>query len=560
MNRLMRSTKIARIYDSQAGMALATVLLIGLIMTLLVTATMAFAVNSLDLSRRDQDWNAALAAAEAGVDDYLYRLNRIDAYWQYSATNPPPPAVDVNDAFTQWVPVPGDANDAKFRYKVDSTSFATDGSIKLTSTGLVRNSTRTVHTTLRRRNFLDYLYFTDYETVDPAAYDTALGYPFNATTAQQECALHFYDPPGRDPQCRDINFISADVINGPLHSNDAILIAGNPRFLGATSTSWNDPAVPPKRWRKNPCCSSTPVFARAGDPKYDLPLEIPPSNTALKSYTDPALGETGCLFTGPTRILLNNNGTMTVTSPFTPSGGNCAWTAGTASQTKPIPANGVIYVQSVPAGAPNSNCTTHPLSEARVSNDITRYDCKAGDVFVRSVTAGFTGRLTIAAQNNIVITEDVKLSSLTGNDLLGLVADNYVEIYHPVRCTNFNRGVCTSGSELVSGLDDVMVHAAILSVKHSFRVQNYFMGSGKDQLSVRGAISQSYRGAVGTFSGSSVVTGYEKDYAYDQRLKYQSPPHFLDPVKSAWQVKTWSEIKPCYPSQTGAPRAGAPCT
>ena len=82
-----------------------------------------------------------------------------------------------------------------------------------------------------------------------------------------------------------------------------------------------------------------------------------------------------------------------------------------------------------------------------------------------------------------------------------------------------------------------MIHAAILTVKHSFRVQTYERGAPLGTLSVFGTIGQLYRGAVGTFSGSSPSTGYSKDYTYDQKLRYTSPPHFLDPVASAWGVQ-----------------------
>jgi hypothetical protein len=41
---------------------------------LLMVAALGYAVQSEPSARRDQDWNAALAAAQAGVDDYLYRL------------------------------------------------------------------------------------------------------------------------------------------------------------------------------------------------------------------------------------------------------------------------------------------------------------------------------------------------------------------------------------------------------------------------------------------------------------------------------------------------------
>jgi hypothetical protein len=71
----------------------------------------------------------------------------------------------------------------------------------------------------------------------------------------------------------------------------------------------------------------------------------------------------------------------------------------------------------------------------------------------------------------------------------------------------------------------------------------YGLGSTLGNLTIVGAIAQRYRGPVGTFSGGSIYSGYTKNYAYDQRLKYDSPPKFLNPVASAWQVVTWSECK-----------------
>jgi hypothetical protein len=65
---------------------------------------------------------------------------------------------------------------------------------------------------------------------------------------------------------------------------------------------------------------------------------------------------------------------------------------------------------------------------------------------------------------------------------------------------------------------------------------------GEDNLgsiTVYGGIAQRYRGLVGTVSTS----GYLKNYTYDQRLKYQSPPFFLNPIDSAWQIVTWVECK-----------------
>ena len=69
------------------------------------------------------------------------------------------------------------------------------------------------------------------------------------------------------------------------------------------------------------------------------------------------------------------------------------------------------------------------------------------------------------------------------------------------------------------------------------------MGAPLGTLTVTGTIGQRYRGAVGTVSGTTIQTGYAKSYRYDRRMKYLSPPKFLDPVASAWAIAVWKEIK-----------------
>lgn len=574
--------------SDEDGVVLVTVLLITMVLLILVAGTMAYAVGSQPISRRDQDWNAALTAAEAGLDDYLYRLNQNDQYYLYGTTPPPatgecgaypslstPP--DGNTAFTAWTTVPGSTSSATFRYSVDTSCLTNQGAIVVWSTGKMGNVTRTVQAIFRRRSFIDYLYFTDYETKDPAAYPNANN-SNNSTWAQANCALHWDEgrvggPPYDNSHCVDINFVTGDTINGPMHSNDALLISGNPVFNGATTTSNTlMSGSPSKIWRCNGTCS--PTFARAGDPKYADPLTMPPSNISIKTLADASLGGTGCLFTGPTSITLNSTGTMTVLSPFTNNGAapnNCAGWSGSRSTavTEALPTNGVIYVQNVPATATDPNYTAscitstqlggaatvqHPLGYPQ-KYDISTYGCMNGDVFLKGT---LKGRLTIAADNNIEIINNVTYQGGTGgSDLLGLIANNYVDIYHPVGDCGSSAAPCDNGSKVPStggyyNLDDIAgglttsfnnptVHAAILAVNHSFQVPNYTYGDDTPlgSITIYGAIAQKYRGTVGTGGAS----GYLKSYSYDQRLKYQSPPFFLNPVAAAWQIATWIECK-----------------
>ena len=59
---------------------------------------------------------------------------------------------------------------------------------------------------------------------------------------------------------------------------------------------------------------------------------------------------------------------------------------------------------------------------------------------------------------------------------------------------------------------------------------------------MNGVIAQKHRGIVGT--GGSGGTGYIKNYIYDDKLKYRSPPYFLDPVQSSWRVLRQTEQSP----------------
>ena len=524
------------LHADERGIALVTVIIISVILMTLVAASTGFALTSLNSSRRDQDWNAALPAAEAGIDDYLYRLSRDSGYWQYNATTPAP---DGNKAFTEWVKVPG-AADSYFRYYIDSSLMSTQGIVKIRSSGRVNGVVRTIEALFRRRGFLDYLYFTEYETTDPFTYT---GTPYFSDEAHANCRRHYYDLPGRNSRCLDIYFIGADTIKGPLHSNDALLLSGSPNFQGETSTSW-DGTCPSSSINCSPSTNryrgtATPVFARAGDPAFAPPLTMPPTNLAIRNYADSTVGGAGCLFTGPTKIVFNSNGTMTVTSPYTQVS-NCQ-----VGASKPLPSNGVIYVQSVPASPSDPNyraaCSVpsgNPLGYP-VAGDVNagQYGCFDGDVFV---SGALDGQVTVAAQDSVIITGSLTYQGgISGNDLLGLIADNNVEVYHPVNSSDANL--------LPVGLTVSTIYAAILTIKHSFRVQTHKKGNPLGTLTLFGAISQLYRGPVGTFSGSSVSSGYSKDYTYDQKLKYTSPPHFLDPVASAWGIKTWAECKPANP-------------
>ena len=135
----------------------------------------------------------------------------------------------------------------------------------------------------------------------------------------------------------------------------------------------------------------------------------------------------------------------------------------------------------------------------------------------------------------------------SGGAMLGLIANNFVRVAHPSaldvngsaqwssagggpRCTN--NGTPTA---------NVTIEAAILALNHSFTVDRYGCGAGLGKLNVVGAIAQKFRGVVGVNNGAS---GFIKNYRYDDRLKFRSPPRFIKPENASWQVARQVEQSP----------------
>ena len=164
-----------------------------------------------------------------------------------------------------------------------------------------------------------------------------------------------------------------------------------------------------------------------------------------------------------------------------------------------------------------------------VKDQTTAYnDLGCGNAFV---SGAYSGQLTIAAENDIIIEGNLCRGSCSsapsGTGLLGLIANNFVRVNHPFS-TQTSKGSCGSGSN--SGTTVSRIDAAILAIDHSFIVDHYNCGASLGTLTVNGAISQKFRGPVGIVG--STTPGYDKNYNYDDRLRYISPPQFLDPIQT----------------------------
>jgi len=516
-----------------------TVTLMGTLMVggLLVAASFAAVQPDIAFTQKDDDSKQAYAAAEAGVNYYMNRLGQDNAYYTHCDQVPSPTQNAVNLEWNgtgadprKYSKIPGYQAEYAVELLAAQTSAAgtelcqvdvpasmvnpMTGTFRIRSTGRVRTPTssadkpakRSIVVTLRRKSFIDFLWFTNYETLDPAAYSPTASTETPAWAAAN-CVFYRDD---RNSSCDDISFLSVDSLLGPLHTNDSLLICGSPTFgtdandlieLNGSSPGWES------------SCSASPNFdGTVVHPGGILPM--PQTNAELAQSADPAY-----TFTGETRLIFNGD-TMTVNggSPIA------------------LPDTGVIYVKSSSCGSGFTRKNTLP-SPLPASNPGGATLAGCGNVYVQGT---YNKDITIGADNDIIVTDDFK-SSNTSTILAGLIANNFVRVYHPV--TNWNSSATDCDNN--GGPGSLQIDAAILALNHSFIADNWYCGNPLGTLTINGAIAQKFRGTVSTFSsGSTVGTGYAKSYNYNRALRYREPPYFIAPTESAWKIVRQNEQVP----------------
>ena len=231
---------------------------------------------------------------------------------------------------------------------------------------------------------------------------------------------------------------------------------------------------------------------------------------------------------GTTNLTLSVSGGITNGTAVT-----CTSSSTSSCTTKTytdLTATPIIYAPNSTTGCAPSYTPTNVTYQQTSAG---KFYGACGDIYVSGT---YSTGLTIAAADNIVITgnllnnTDTNAQTMpTGTATMGLVANQYVRVYHPVT----NPGSSTSCSGSTSNLT---IDAAILTLAHSFFVDNFDCGATAT-LTIHGAMAQKYRGAVATSgSGGVTATAYTKNYNYDDRLRILLPPYLFDLQDTSWQI------------------------
>jgi len=530
---------------------------IGVTLVALITAvTVLAASGGSHQTARSANRQQAYEAALAGIHEYAFHLHENQSYWakcmnavtEATAAKEPIALNEMGSTVNRRL-VPGAGGStyaleiipATGHSKCDPTTFETAaasmiegrgtsrGTFRIRSNGYYGGTEVKVMATFKPKSFLEYVYFTQLETSDPVTYK----YPELIAAASRQCSKTIYAGRYNAPltntsgkylnekgqivsgtseakYCDTISFVGGDNIKGPMHTNDAFVICEKPT-LGRNAQDPVEVSYP-----TSPGWFSTKSFVASGGSNcagssanfkgtFEVaspPLVPPPTNGQLETVVQPAFH-----YTGEVKICLEGS-TMKV-GP----GKSCTGSL----YSGPLPTNGVIYASNL------AGCTGE-YSPLNVSYESTGTN-PCGNI---NIEGTYSKPLTIAAANDVLIMNN--LTKTNEEAMLGLIANNFIRIYHPVKLTE---GVCTSSSPNSTGsISNIKIEAALLAINHSFIVDNYKCGPQLGTLNVKGAIAQKYRGAVGT-TGS---TGYIKSYEYDDRFRANEPPEFTAPKESAWVI------------------------
>jgi hypothetical protein len=592
--------RATRALARETGVTLIAVMGMMLVASALVASAFIANAAEVHLSSTVTAQKKAYYAAQAGISWYLFHLSQNGSYLNYCTT--PPGLEEKKNPLNQLYKAVSGREELKatelhtipvnettstgqqFAIQlIPETSAPTNdeqcdpnktyetmiertghwkGSFRIRSTGFSGGEKRSIVATFKNVGFLDYVYYTVYEEEDPATYPSKWS-SHTSAEAEAECQ-HPYT--SRPSWCVNIYFDTGDEVKGPLHTEDHVGVLGKPIFGRESSdpiefgTAANSGCGSPDGGYSEETAGggcSNPEFNGTHVPVKEVKsIQPPPSDNELVKWAENG----GYLFKGYKEVILEET-QIRVKKPGVEETG----------EVKSWPSNGVIYAEN--EGACNEEYRTYHTYYPGPSN--------CGDVFIRGK---YKRSLTVGAANNVVVDGNLVTvpntnGSPEGAAELGLIANGFVRVYHPVArwdgsCTvsfgscgpcpsnttgnttekkcEWNNSATECHAPSITGtgtaenpnplpgteatMKEPIIDAGILALNHSWTVDNLQCPEGGGYLGplvVHGAIAQKFRGIVAIGSSS----GYLKNYEYDNRLQAGEPPHFLNPVEAAWKIE-----------------------
>jgi Tfp pilus assembly protein PilX len=406
---------LARRLASEDGFTMLFALLALMVGTLLVAAAFTAANGDIKLTQRATAQAKAYYAAVAGVSRYQYQLKSSPEYWTKCPTigeGTPVKVPGTSDEAYAVKTLPASKHtlcESGKQASILETTGTANGTFRILSTGTVTEGSKTVTrkivATFSHPGFTKYVYESNYEVEDPV----------NLGKSASTCEYYYAErvSKGLTGTCPVIQFAPTDEVNGPMHTNDA----------AATCTK---NGVAPKfgrEGRNDEIEMNGGHYAPSGctnEPNI-VGTYTTTAGSVLPPPTDQEILEAAELkFDGRTEIELKSGtpSTMLVKNKNLAGG----------EQLYNFPSNGVLYVE-------NSKSEACAVTNSTPFGSDVENDSGCGNVYVHGK---YSESLTIASADDVIINGNLETShessgEPTGGATLGLIAENYVRLYHPVK-------------------------------------------------------------------------------------------------------------------------------
>ncbi|HXP38358.1 MAG TPA: hypothetical protein VN817_11390 [Solirubrobacteraceae bacterium] len=393
-----------------------------LISGLLVASAFTAASGDISLSRNFTLQTKAYYAAQAGVQRYQHELSSNPNYWvecKNLGTEKEPiavPATSDEGYYFKTLPSAGhSACESGKQLTTLETTGPAKGTFRILVTGVAGPTSgstasrvkRSIVATFAHPGFTKYVYESNYEVEDPSTFEP------EPTVCEH---YHQYLVTNKlTNTCPPIQFAPTDKVNGPMHTNDAAAVCSTSSSAPTFGRNSEDPIeMNGGHYAASGCGNSPNIVGKYTESAGSL---LPPE-------TDAELLETaGLKFSGRTELTLATGSPNTITATVI----NPTTQKKETLPPKTFPTNGVIYVENSSSGCGIAKYT--PFGSD------TEHDTGCGNVYVHGE---YTESLTIASADDVIVNGNLTTTSEeggapTGGATLGLIAQNFVRVYHPVK-------------------------------------------------------------------------------------------------------------------------------
>jgi hypothetical protein len=334
-------------------------------------------------------------------------------------------------------------------------------------------------------------------------------------------------------------FTSNTNFNGPVYTSEALSFAnnlsahfteevsqhqnrarfynnGSPVLLDASSNAACCEAI----GCETVLCKDKPVFdsgfIRGAD---EINLQSSVSQSDLKQQALGTMNEPG-----QNGIYVPNDGTSVTGGIFirgnsgvvmsVDASNNPVYTITQGSTTKVITLNYATNQTTITTGAQTQTYSDVPNGAGNEGILIySKDDITSFSGVVQSATAA-----TVSSEDSVTITGNVIYQSYNAGPPIN--ASGYQNVL----------GILAWNGDVKIGAsapNNVNIHGVVMAPRGVFTVDNYNLGSPRGVATLLGGVITEYYGAFGTFSGSTNISGYGRNFVYDTRmLQGLTPPYF----------------------------------